>query len=121
MKKLWVPMAMALLAGGCTTQHVKSDQLDPSMLLFNLQGNFVSKEFADRLAILVIDEKYPKEYFIRRGPGRIVDGGEAWSVTYENTLGNANDPIPISGGKIVPRTLTIRIRKLNGEIIAISS
>ena len=101
--------------------HVKSDQLDPSMILMNFEGPFVSREFAERLAVLVIDQKWPKDVFSRRGPGRVVDLGDAWSVTYQNALGNANDPIPTSGGKAVPKTLTIRIRKANGQIVAISA
>jgi hypothetical protein len=112
---------VVLFLGGCAVSHVKSVHLDPSMILFNFEGPFISREFAERLAVLVIEQKWPKDVFARRGPGQVVDQGDTWSVTYENILGNANDPIPTSGGKAVPRTLTIRIRKVNGEIVAISA
>jgi hypothetical protein len=120
-KKLFFSTVLTLFFCGCTMNHVKSVQLDPSMLLFNFEGPFISREFADRLAVLVIDQKWPKDVFVRRGPGQVADLGDLWSVTYENALGNANDPIPTSGGKAVPKTLTIRIKKVNGEIVAISS
>ncbi|MBX5461870.1 MAG: hypothetical protein IRZ28_12385 [Steroidobacteraceae bacterium] len=70
----------------------------------------------------MLDEKYTKDIFSARGPGTIEDEGDMWLVTVDNALVSPEDrsALPMSGGKIVPRRLTITIRKTNGEIVAIS-
>jgi hypothetical protein len=92
------------------------------MTLFNQGHPFVSKSFAERLALLVFDEKYPKDIFSARGPGSIVDKGDVWLVTFENDLVSPEDvsAVPTFNGKVVTRRLTVTIRKTNGEIVTIS-
>jgi hypothetical protein len=92
------------------------------MMLFNQGQPFVSAKFAERLGLLVLDEKYPKDIFSARGSGTIVDNGDTWLATFENSLVGLEDrsALPMSEGRIIPRRLTITIRKTNGEIVAIS-
>ena len=75
-----------------------------------------------RLALLVIEEKYPKDVFSARGSGTTVDKGDLWEVTFDNALVSPDDTsaLPMRHGSIVPRRLTITIRKTSGEIIDIS-
>lgn len=113
--------SLVLFLSACAVSHPGAVQPDPSMVLLNFEGPFVSRDFAEKLAVLVIDQKWSKDVFVRRGAGRIVDLGDAWSVTYENALDSGTDPMPTWKGKVVPRTLTIRIKKANGEILAISA
>ncbi len=96
--------------------------LSPSMLVLNQGRPFVSEQFAERLAKLVVDEKYPTDIFSVRGPGTVSSKGDSWLATFENALVPPEDgsPLPMSNGKIIPRRLTITIRKTNGEIVAIS-
>jgi len=85
-----------------------------SILVGNMQGPFVSRKFAERLALLVIQERYTPDVFLPRGaPPIVVDKGDFWSVTFDNEL-------PRSSTSIIPKELTIHIRKANGEIVAIS-
>lgn len=96
--------------------------LSLSMTVLNNGQPFVSREFAGRLALLVIDEKYPSSVFSVRGSGSVVDRGDSWSVTFANALVPPTDasPLPMLGGEVVPRRLTITIRKTNGEVISIT-
>jgi hypothetical protein len=83
------------------------------MLLANMHRPFVSREFAQRLALLVIEETYPADVFAAGGPGTTLDKGDEWWVTFDNLL-------PHPEGSIIPRQLRIEIRKSNGEILSIS-
>lgn len=92
------------------------------MIALNQGQPFISGAFAEQLALLVIEQKYPKDIFVVRGSARLVDKGEMWSVTFDNGLAAPDDKstLPMVGGKIVPRHLTITIRKTNGEIVSIT-
>ena len=72
--------------------------------------------------MLVLDEKYPKNIFCVRGRGTVVDKGDTWSATFENALVSTDDQsaLPMFDGRVIPRHLTITIKKTNGEIVAIS-
>ncbi len=109
-----------LLLNGCAMSK-QTSKLTVSMLLFNQEESFVSESFAKRLTLLVIEEKYPEDIFIRREGIRVLDQGEAWQVTIDNALVDAHDysALPIIEGKIVPKSLSILINKANGAIIKI--
>jgi uncharacterized protein YcfL len=109
-----------LLLNGCAMSE-KTSKLTVSMLLFNQEESFVSEGFAKRLALLVIEEKYPKDIFIRHEGIRVLDQGEAWQVMIDNALVDTHDSsaLPIIEGKIVPKSLSILINKANGAIIKI--
>jgi hypothetical protein len=117
-----VAVAILLLAGGCVTQHERVIPMSISMMLLNHGAPFVSQSFAERLALLVIGEKYPGDLFVVRGKGTVTDKGEVWAVTFENALVDPEDPaaLPMVEGNLTAKRLTITIRKTNGEIVAIS-
>lgn len=104
------------------TQHKTMNTLSLSMMLLNQGQSFISGKFAERLALLVIDEKYPKDIFSARGAALMAEQGELWLATFDNELVSPDDKsaLPMSDGRIVPKRLTITIRKTNGEIVSIS-
>jgi hypothetical protein len=85
---------------------------DASMELQNLMGPFVTQTFAQRLAVLVLEERYTSNVFLPKTPVVAVDKGELWSVTVENAL-------PLQPVVVRPKDITVQIRKRNGEIVAI--
>jgi hypothetical protein len=87
---------------------------DASMELQNLVGPFVTQTFAQRLAVLVLEERYTANVFLPKTPVVAVDKGELWSVTVENALS-------LEPGLIRPKDITVQIRKRNGEIVAIGN
>ena len=121
MKRL-IATAILVLLGGCLTQHRTVTTLSLSMMLLNQGQPFVSEKFAERLAVLVIEEKYPKDIFSVHASGIIVGKEDTWLVTFDNALVSQEDKshLPMSDGRIIPRRLTITIRKTSGEIVAIS-
>jgi hypothetical protein len=95
---------------GCVTDH---RAMDPFMKLQNISGPFVSQSFAERLARIVIEEKYPKNIFSVQGSGNVVDKGDTWWVTFDNALKGTI-------ATMVPIRLTVHIKKANGEIVTIT-
>jgi hypothetical protein len=91
----------------------KSDPKDlgVAMYLQNFQGCFISRKFADRLARVYVEEKYDSSLFVA-GNGDVVDGDDVWWVTFENNL-------PKLEGGIRPKSITVEIRKTNGQIVAL--
>jgi hypothetical protein len=120
--KISIAAVLLLALTACVTEHRAVTDLSVSMMALNQGQPFVSKEFAERIALLVIEEKYPKDVFSVSGSARIVDKGDTWSVTFDSALTNAADKsaLPLVGGKLVPKHLTISIRKVNAEIMAIT-
>ena len=114
--------ASFILLGGCATQQRIMTSLNFTMIALNQGQPFVSERFAERLALLVIDDRYPKDFFLVRGSGVVTDKGDVWLVTFENALVAQGDDsaLPMVSGAVVPRRLTITIRKVNGEIVDIS-
>jgi hypothetical protein len=110
--RLLVTIVLVFSLVGCKT--TPNSGLDVTILMGNMNGPFVSREFAERLALLVIEEKYPANVFSAARTATVVDKGALWFVTYENRLA----PYETS---LMARRLTIEIRKTNGEIVAISS
>jgi hypothetical protein len=120
--KLMMAVGFLLALSACATEHGPMNNLSISMIALNHGQPFVSRGFADRLALLVIDEKDPRDVFSVRGSGSIVDKGDSWSVTFDNALIDPadKDSLPILDGRVVRRRLTITIRKANGEVISIT-
>lgn len=114
--------AVFILLGGCATQQRTMTTLSFTMTALNQGQPFVSEKLARRLAMLVIDDRYPKDFFAARGTGVVTDKDAVWLVTFENALVDQdNDSIlPMVNGVVVPRQLTITIKKTNGEIVDIS-
>jgi hypothetical protein len=105
---------------------VAGNQAKPSltviMWLWNMERPFVSESFAKRLALLVLDEKYPKADFSVRGSGTTMDQGDTWVVTFDNALVEPGDTraMPLVNGRFIAKRLSVRIRKANAEIIDVS-
>jgi hypothetical protein len=105
-----IGIALLVSMAGCVTDHRATD---PFMRLQNISGPFVSQGFAERLARLVIEEKYPKNIFSVQGSGNVVDKGDTWWVTFDNAIKG-------SMATMVPIRLTVHVRKTNGEIVTIT-
>lgn len=104
------------------TQHENGRPLSLSIMVLNQGQPFVTAAFAERLALLVIDEKYPHDLFVVRGSGSIADRGANWAATFDNALVGPQDKseLALLNGRIIPKRLTITIRKTNGEIVSIT-
>jgi hypothetical protein len=102
---------LAIATTGCITDRRAT--LDPFMRLQNVAGPFVSQSFAERLARLVIEEKYQKNNFSIQGPGSVTDKGDTWWVTFDNAVQGTVQAM-------IPKRLTVHIRKTNGEIVTIT-
>jgi hypothetical protein len=105
-----IGIALLVSLAGCITDH---RAMNPFMTLQNISGPFVSQTFAERLARLVIEEKYPKNIFSIQSSGNVVDKGDTWWVTFYNEIKGTM-------ATMVPTRLTVHIRKTNGEIVTIT-
>ena len=104
-------LTLILLLGGCATVLVPP-HLESSMDLQNLNGPFITKHFAERLALLVVQERYSKDIFVARTPVSVEDAGDTWLITLDNAL-------PLEPKTIKPFHLMVIVRKKNGEILGI--
>jgi hypothetical protein len=111
--KQYLGAALSLLITGCATDHRAMSNLDPYIVLQNIGRPFVSQSLAEKLARAVIEEKYPRTTFLIRGPGKVVDKGDTWWVTFDNS-------IEATAGGMIPLRLTVHVRKTNGEIVTVS-
>jgi hypothetical protein len=119
MKRILV-ITILLLLSACAVERRSTEPLNSSMLLMNMEGPFVSATFADRLARLIVDEKYPKDIFLVSGSTKVVDEGSIWAVHFANAL-FTQQYATLPRKAIAPKTLTIRIKKSDGAIVAVSA
>jgi hypothetical protein len=117
LSRIFVLMAIGsfqiVMADDQSKTGCKSDPKDlgVAMYLQNFQGCFISRKFADRLARVYVEEKYDSSLFVA-GKGDVVDGDDVWWVTFENNL-------PKLEGGIRPKSISVEIRKANGQIVAL--
>lgn len=92
-----------------------------TMMALNSVQPFASESFARRMALLIIEDRYPSDVFSPAGAGTTVDGGAVWRVTFDNSLISTKDTkkMPMIDGVVVPRKLTFVIRKSNAEVMDI--
>lgn len=92
-----------------------------TMMALNSIQPFVSESFARRLALLIVEDRYPPDVFSPKASGVAIDDGEFWRVTLENDLVDQGDSqaIAMIAGAVVPRKLTFVIRKSNAEVVDI--
>lgn len=111
---------MSIMAVGCATKG-NSMNSSVTMMALNSVQPFVSKEFAERLGRLILEDRYPLDFFSPSSVALVQDGGDVWRVTFENELvdPHSNTPMAIVGGVVVPKKLTFVIRKKNAEIVDI--
>jgi hypothetical protein len=90
------------------------------MMALNSVQPFVSEGFAKKIALLVLDDRYPKDAFLSDGTSVAVDEGDVWLVTFKNSLSVENsESLPMVNGVLIPRTLTLKIRKRDAAILDI--
>lgn len=89
-------------------------------MVLNRVQPFVSAQFAQKLGLLVLEDHYPDAVFVVDGEGLVTDEGEAWAVTYRNqlVLGDSR-ALPERDGVLLPRTLTLRVRKCDAGVLEI--
>lgn len=92
-----------------------------TMMALNSIQPFVSEAFARRMALLIIEDRYPPNVFSPKARGVVVDGGEVWRVTLDNELvdQSASQALAMVDGAVVPIKLTFVIRKSNAEVVDI--
>ena len=124
MAKLMLTLATSLMlipVTSCAPRREVRMNSSITMMALNIVQPFVSKSLAQRLALLIIKDRYPPSVFLPKGSGKVVDDGDAWHVTFDNGLVNENDhqKMVVVEGAVVPRRLTLVIRKSNAEIMDI--
>lgn len=92
-----------------------SPDQDVSMFLQNFAEPFVTRTFAEQLALLVMSEKYPGTT-LAYAPPEIVDNGEEWWVTIKVSHWDA--PKSLSYNGVVARQITIVIRKKDAAVLS---
>jgi hypothetical protein len=60
--------------------------LSITMTLQNQKGPFVTRNFAERLARPVIEEKYQRNIFVITGSAKVLEADGMWWVTFSNAL-----------------------------------
>lgn len=107
-------------APGCTSVGKTMNQ-SIAMIALNSIQPFVSEGFAKKVALLVLDDRYPKDFFLPQEGGTVISDGEVWRVTFKNALlENNSDTFPIVNGVLLPRALTFTIRKTDAAILDIT-
>jgi hypothetical protein len=86
------------------------------MFLANLETPFVTREMAEKLALLVLAEKY-SPLFAANLPVTTDEKCDAWLVTVRNKDWSQESA---SAGSIKPKQLTIWIRKRDAAILDIT-
>lgn len=118
--KLTMVALMLIAATGCAPKGTRMNSSVTMMALNSVQP-FASESFARRMALLIIEDRYPPDVFSPAGTGVVVDGGEVWHVTFDNSLINTSggQKMPMIDGVVVPKKLTFVIRKRNAEVVDI--
>jgi hypothetical protein len=111
-----VPIAAVLISLSAVPARCDEPQ-DPDigMLLMNSTGPFVTHDFADHLAHLVISEKYQGAVLADELP-QVLDKGDAWWVTVK--VQRWLSPPPVVDSPLAPKQLTVCIRKKDAAIVA---
>ena len=68
-------------SGTAQAQAASPPQPDVSMYLENASGPFVTSDFARKLGVLVMEQKYPGASF-DAASAAVVDKGDTWWVTF---------------------------------------
>ena len=113
--RLTVAAVLALALGCVASAEDDQPATSPNafILIKDTTGPFVTRRLAERLAVAVIEEKYSKDSFVVRGTPQVLDQDSTWAVTVENA-------VPLPAKSLVPKRLTILIRKANAEIVGMS-
>jgi hypothetical protein len=108
--------AFAALLPAAAQEHAAGPpQSDISMFLWNFGGPFVTSDFAKKLGVLVIEQKYPGAVFDAASPA-VLDQGDTWWVTFTVTQWpkDMEELRPM-----LPRQITLRIRKSDAAVLGV--
>lgn len=113
-------LAMLTAVTGCAMKGARMNS-SITMMALNSEQPFASKAFVRRMALLIIEDRYPTSVFSPKGAGIVEDGGDVWRVTFDNSLVHdaANKRIAMVDGAIVPKKLTFVIRKNDAAVVDI--
>jgi hypothetical protein len=104
-----------LLPALALAQAPSSPKSDVSMLLWNSSGPFVTSEFAKKLGVLVMEQKYARVRFEAASP-TVLDKGDTWWVTFTVTQW-PKDMERLQ--PLLPRQLTLLIRKSDAAVLGV--
>ena len=114
---LIVPVAAVLISFNANPARCDEPQAhDIGMLMMNSSGPFVTRDFADHLAHLVISEKY-QGAVLADEPSQVLDKGDTWWVTVK--IQRWLSPPAVVDSPLAPRQLTVCIRKKDAAIASI--
>ena len=107
--------ALFLWHGAASSQNSTQQQADISMLLQNHSGPFVTSDFAQKLAVLVMAQKYAGVIFDSAGV-EVLDKGDVWwvKVPVKEWPKDMQTLKPA-----LPEHLTFWIRKTDAAVLAI--
>ena len=112
--RLIIPIAAVLISLNADPARCDEPEVrDIGMLLMNSPGPFVTRDFADHLAHLVIAEKY-QGAVVADEPGQVLDKGDARWVTVK--VQRWLSPPAVVDSPLTPTQLTICIQKRNAAI-----
>jgi hypothetical protein len=83
------------------------------MFLWNFGGPFATGDFAKKLGVLVMEQKYPGASFEAASP-TVLDKGDAWWVTFTVTQW-PKDMEKLR--PILPRQIALMIRKSDAAVL----
>lgn len=109
--------AFAVFSSGLAQEPAKIQaQSEVSMFLANAGGPFVTRDFATKLAALVMEEKYPGTSFDAASPA-VQDKGETWWVTFAVRKWPKDMEEKLQ--PLLPHELTFLIRKSDAAVLGI--
>jgi hypothetical protein len=116
MLRILVATLLALLAAPAPfAQAPPSDSVDVSMIALNATGPFVTPDFAKKLGVLLMQQRYPGVVSSESSP-TLTDQGDIWWATFRVDKW----PKDMVGLKpLLPGQLTLWIRKRDAAILAI--
>lgn len=105
---------------GVTRERDMADWNLQLMLLNSPEHPLISRDIAERLALLIVEERYPKDFF-DVGSVNTMDDRDQWRVEVINRLTEnfGEQASRTADGRVLPAQLTFRIRKFDGQITSV--
>jgi hypothetical protein len=109
-------LAFALLLSACSAhpQREEREPRDVMMIVQNATVTFVGRDLAEKLAVLIVREKYAT-IFETDTPATTSDEGDNWAISV---------PVhPLAGApfdtRLAPRAITVVLRKRDAAVMTI--
>jgi hypothetical protein len=113
---LHICLAAAFLVSACSANHQREERepRDVVMIVQNAMGTFVGRDLAEKLAVLIVREKYAA-VFEADTPATASDEGDNWVVSVPvHVLAAAS-----YDARLVPRAITVVLRKRDAAVMTI--